>query len=180
MRKSEIEAHLAMIFGGRIAEELIFGPEEVTTGASNDIQQATQLARRMVTEWGMSDELGRLRYADNEEQIFLGRAIAQSRNVSDDTAKLIDREVRRIIETAETKARATLSEHLDALHTVAEALLAYETLSGDEVQGLLAGEPVVREDPPDQGPQMRGSVPPTHSSSGRGAIPPVPRLQPQA
>ena len=180
MRKSEIEARLAMMFGGRIAEELIFGPEEVTTGASNDIEQATVLARRMVTEWGMSDKLGRLRYSDNEESIFLGRAVARSRNVSDETAMLIDSEVRRIIEEAEALARRTLADHMDALHTVADALLEYETLSGDEVQAILAGEPIVRRDDSDSSHlPPRGSVPSSRAAPGKGAVSGGPRLQPQ-
>ncbi len=181
MRKSEIEARLAMTFGGRVAEELIFGPEEVTTGASNDIQQATDLARRMVTEWGMSDKLGRLRYAENEEQVFLGRAIAQTQNVSDDTASLIDAEVRRIIETAESRARTVLSENMDALHSLADGLLKYETLSGDEVRALLDGDEVSRTDQSRPGmPPGASPVPaagqkrrPSRSASG------VPQLQPE-
>jgi cell division protease FtsH len=181
MRKSEIEAKLAMIFGGRIAEELIFGEEEVTTGASNDIQQATNLARRMVTEWGMSDKLGRLRYTDNDEQVFLGRSIAQSRNVSDDTAMLIDSEVRRIVEEAEVRARETLSAEMDALRAVAKALLDYETLSGDEVRQLLDGKPIVQKaDPPPRPPAARSSVPPSEAeppTRPEGLQPPT--LQPQ-
>jgi cell division protease FtsH len=180
MRKSEIEARLAMTFGGRIAEEIIFGPGEVTTGASNDIQQATALARRMVTEWGMSDKLGRLRYSDNEEQVFLGRSIGQSRNVSDDTAKLIDSEVRRIIEEAEGRAREALTVNMAGLHAVAEALLTYETLSGAEVQAVLDGEPVVRPEPQAPAPPAtRGSVPPTGAAPRPVPVASEPRLQPQ-
>jgi cell division protease FtsH len=161
MHKDEIEARLAMMFGGRIAEELIFGAERVTTGASNDIQQATNLARRMVTEWGMSDKLGRLRYSDNEEQIFLGRAISQTQNVSDETATLIDSEVRRIIEESETRARASLAEHMDALHAVAEALLTFETLNGDEVRTLFGGGEINREEKNDD----KASTPPPSRST---------------
>jgi len=162
--KSELEARLAMMFGGRVAEELVFGPENVTTGAGNDIQQATGLARRMVTEWGMSDILGRLRYSENEEQVFLGRSISQTQNVSDDTARLIDNEVRRIIEEAETLARKVLSENPEALEALAEALLIHETLSGAEVRAVLDGQPVERQDPGD-----------TDRSSRAGSVPPVKR-----
>ncbi len=161
-KKAEIEAKLAMMFGGRVAEEIIFGSDNVTTGASNDIQQATELARRMVTEWGMSETLGRLRYSDNEDEIFLGRSIARTRNVSEDTTRLIDAEVRRIIEDAEARARQVLSEHREDLDRLAGALLEFETLNGDEVQGLLRGEPVVRKDgdgAADQTPGRRSSVP---------------------
>jgi len=180
MRKSEIEAKLAMIFGGRIAEELIFGEDDVTTGASNDIQQATGLARRMVTEWGMSDKLGRLRYADNDEQVFLGRSITQAKNVSDDTAMLIDSEVRRIVEEAEERARDILSSHLDALHAVADALLDYESLNGQEVQDLLDGKPVTRKsEAPPKPPAARGSVPPSDVDMPKEQGPVPPKLQPQ-
>ncbi|MDH3475073.1 MAG: ATP-dependent zinc metalloprotease FtsH [Rhodospirillales bacterium] len=182
LRKSEIEARLAMMFGGRVAEELIFGADEVTTGASNDIQQATDLARRMVTEWGMSEALGRLRYSETEEQVFLGRSIGKTQNISDETARLIDGEVRRIIEEAEDRARQALSEHMDALHAVAEALLAYETLSGEEVSAVLAGEPIVRNDRSDEDrPSKRGSVPlvgPGSPSRRRPVVGP-PQVQPQ-
>ena len=180
MRKSEIEAKLAMIFGGRIAEELIFGKDDVTTGASNDIQQATGLARRMVTEWGMSDKLGRLRYADNDEQVFLGRSITQSKSVSDDTAMLIDSEVRRIVEEAEERARDILSSHLVALHAVADALLDYESLNGQEVQDLLDGKPVTRKsEAPPKPPAARGSVPSSDVDIQNQPRSHSPKLQPQ-
>jgi len=139
----------------------LFVPGNVTTGAGNDIQQATGLARRMVTEWGMSDTLGRLRYSENKEQVFLGRSISQTQNVSDDTARLIDNEVRRIIEEAETLARQVLSENPEALGALAEALLIHETLSGAEVRAVLDGQPVERQDPGDTDRSPRaGSVPP--------------------
>ena len=182
LQKREIEARLAMMFGGRVAEELIFGPEEVTTGASNDIQQATDLARRMVTEWGMSETLGRLRYSENEDQVFLGRSIGKTQNVSEETARLIDDEVRRIIEQAEERARQVLSEHMDGLHSVAEALLAYETLSGEEVRDVLSGDPVVRNDPSDDDrPSRRSSVPLAGSGNKPKRRPVVgpPQVQPQ-
>jgi len=165
---SEINARLAMMYGGRIAEELIYGPEAVTTGAANDIQQATNMARSMVTEWGMSDKLGRLRYVDNQEEVFLGHSVARSQTISGATAKMIDEEIRRIIEEAETKARDVLTEHLEDLHTVARALLEYETLSGDEVSALLRGETIDRSDETDSGPtDRRSSVP----KAGKAAKP---------
>ena len=109
MRKNEMEARLAMIFGGRAAEEIIYGLDNVTTGASNDIQQATNMARAMVMEYGMSDKLGRLRYRQNQEEVFLGHSVSQQQNMSEDTARLIDSEVRGIIEVAENKARKILN-----------------------------------------------------------------------
>ncbi len=151
MKKSEMEARLAMMFGGRVAEEIIYGAEEVTTGASNDIQQATGMARAMVTEYGMSDKLGRLRYSENQEEVFLGHSVARSQHMSEDTARLIDEEVRRIIDVAETKARQVLTDHIDQLHLLTDALLEYETLSGAEVARVLNGEPPQSPSGPDNG-----------------------------
>ena len=159
--KLELISKLAVMYGGRIAEELIFGPENVTTGAGNDIQQATEMARRMVTEYGFSNELGPLRYSDNEEEIFLGHSVARSKSVSDETAALIDKEVRRLIDDAETTARRVLTEKGGDLENLATALLEYETLSGSEVDALLKGEPIFRPDPDDDvsSGQVKSSVP---------------------
>jgi cell division protease FtsH len=182
LKKSEIEARLAMMFGGRVAEDLIFGADNVTTGASNDIQQATGMARRMVTEWGMSEKLGRLRYSENEEEVFLGRSVTRTQSVSDDTALLIDIEVRRIIGIAEAKARTVLTENLDRLHSVAQALLVYETLSGEEVRTLLDGGTIERSEEPvaaERPSGRRGSVPTTKRPPRPGPIDPAPGLQPQ-
>ena len=162
--KQEIKSKLASMYGGRIAEELIFGAEKITTGAANDIQQATGLARKMVTEWGMSDKLGPLRYDANDEEVFLGHSVTQHKNLSDATADLIDQEIRAVIEEAESKARKILSEELDQLHAVAEALLEYETLSGSEVEGLLDGQDIVRATESEASESSVGktsSVPPT-------------------
>ena len=142
--KIELESKLAMMFGGRIAEEIEFGPENVTTGAGDDIRQATDWARRMVTEFGFSEKLGPLRYSDNEEEIFLGHSVTQRKNVSDETAAMIDSEIRVIIEAAEGTARKILLEERAGLDAIARALLEYETLSGDEIVALLRGEPVFR------------------------------------
>ena len=166
LKFKEITAKLAMMFGGRMAEELIYGTENVSTGASNDIQQATNMARRMVTEWGMSDKLGRLRYVDNQEEVFLGHSVSRSQTISGATAKLIDEEIRRIIEEAEEKARKVLTEHMEDLHKVAKALLEYETLSGDEVRIIIEGGSIDRSDDVRPGPTgRRSSVP----SSGKAA-----------
>ncbi len=168
--KREMESRLASMFGGRLAEDIIFGPENVTTGASSDIQQATGMARRMVTEFGMSEKLGRVRYNDNEQELFLGHSVTQTRGVSEATAQLIDSEVRRLIEEAEIHARRILIDHIDDLHRVAQALLEYETLSGDEVRGLLRGEPVVRKDPNDT-PAAPPAMPPRTSAGRRTSVP---------
>jgi cell division protease FtsH len=161
-----LESRLAILFGGRIAEEIIFGPDNVTTGAASDIQVATQMARGMITAYGMSDKLGRVRYQGNEQEVFLGHAVTQTQNVSEATAQLIDQEVRRLIEEAETLARKILTDNLDDLHTIAKALLEYETLSNDEIGQILRGEAIVRDDTGGAGPadrRRRASVP---SSSG--------------
>ena len=135
--KTEMKAKLAMMFGGRVAEELIFGKSNITSGASNDILQATQKARSMVVEWGMSEKLGPLRYSENEEDVFLGRSVTQRKSMSDETAKLIDQEIRGFIDEAEGHARKILKKYIKHLHSLAKALLEFETLSGDEVNELI-------------------------------------------
>ena len=168
--KVEIKAMLASLFGGRIAEELIFGSEKVTTGAADDIRRATNLARRMVTEFGFSEKLGPLRYAENEEEVFLGHSVTQRKNVSDATAKVIDEEIRRIVEDGEQTAREILTAHLDELHLLAKGLLEYETLSVDEIRRIIRGERIVRETstgaPAEEPRGRRSSVPPTGRPTG--------------
>ena len=138
--KTEMKAKIAMIFGGRVAEELIFGKDNITSGASNDILQATQKARAMVVEWGMSDKLGPLRYSENEEDVFLGRSVTQRKSMSDETAKIIDEEIRLLIENAENHARKVLKKNIKHLHALAKALLEFETLNGDDVLNLIKGK----------------------------------------
>jgi cell division protease FtsH len=162
MSKQEMTSRLAVLFGGRIAEQLIFGEDKVTTGAGNDIQQATNLARRMVTEFGMSDKLGRVRYSANEQEVFLGHSVAQTQHMSEATAQLVDEEIRSLIEQGEVDARRILTERMDDLHNISLALLEYETLSGDEVRRLLRGEPLDRPEEPHTPPQ--GAAP----TGGRG------------
>jgi cell division protease FtsH len=180
--KIEIKAMLASLFGGRVSEELIFGPDKVTTGAADDIKRATGLARRMVTEFGFSEKLGPLRYSENEEEVFLGHSVTQRKNVSDATAKVIDDEIRRCVEEGEHTARAILTSHLDELHALAHGLLEYETLSSDEIRRIIKGERIVREaasSPPpaadEPRPGRRSSVPPSGRPSGIG---PEPEPQP--
>jgi cell division protease FtsH len=132
-------SRLAMVFGGREAEILVFGPDNVTNGATGDIQQATQWARAMVMQWGMSDKLGRVRYQGNEQEVFLGHSVTQTVNMSEQTAELIDSEIRGLIEDGERTARRILTERREDVETLAQALLEFETLSGDEVRDLLAG-----------------------------------------
>ena len=138
--REQIEARLVMAYGGRAAEELIFGHDRVTTGASSDIQTATSIARRYVTQWGLSDTIGPILVGDNEQEVFLGRDISHRREVSEQTAQLVDSEVKRVISQAFTRAKNALSEHLDLLHRVAAALLERETLTREDVMTLMRGE----------------------------------------
>ncbi|MCC7045254.1 MAG: cell division protein FtsH, partial [Alphaproteobacteria bacterium] len=186
--KKWCEANIAFSFGGRVAEQLIYGEEQLNTGASNDIRQATNLARAMVTEWGMSDKLGPLRYSENEQEVFLGHSITQRKNVSDATAKLIDEEIRRIVEQGEQTARRILSERIDDLHKVAKGLLEYETLSFEECKQLLAGQSINRGDDPGDQPKAqagagggrRASVPTSGPGPKPGGLGPEPEPQPGA
>ena len=173
--KLEIKAMVASLFGGRVSEELIFGPDKVTTGAADDIRRATGLARRMVTEFGFSERLGPLRYSENEEEVFLGHSVTQRKNVSDATAKVIDEEIRRIVEEGEHTARDILTSRLDELHALAHGLLEYETLSADEIRRVIKGERIVREasaptpasDEPRPPTGRRSSVPPSGRNIGQ-------------
>jgi cell division protease FtsH len=137
--KRRLESAIATLFGGRIAEELIFGPESVTTGASNDIERATELARNMVTKWGLSDKLGPLTYSEETGEVFLGRSVTQHKQVSDVTAHAIDEEVRRVIESNYQRARQVLTTSLEKLHSMAEALMKYETIDEEQLRDIMAG-----------------------------------------
>jgi cell division protease FtsH len=168
--KLEIKAMVASLFGGRVAEELIFGAERITTGAADDIKRATMLARRMVTEFGFSEKLGPLRYSENEEEVFLGHSVTQRKNVSDATAKLIDEEIRRVVDEGEQTAREILTSRLDELHALAKGLLEYETLSADEIRRIVKGERIVRDTSPAPSEEprtgRRTSVPPSGRPTG--------------
>ena len=142
-----IESQIASLFGGRIAEEMINGADGVTTGASNDIERATELARNMVTKWGLSDRLGPLTYSEDDGEVFLGRSVTQHKQVSDDTAHAIDEEVRRIIDTNYARAEKLLEENIEQLHTMAKALIKYETIDEKQIKDIMAGrEPRPPED----------------------------------
>jgi cell division protease FtsH len=144
--REQLEGDIAVAMGGRIAEELIFGAEKVTSGASQDIEMATRMARVMVTKLGMSKVLGPLAYGDNEEEVFLGMSVAKTQNMSEKTAEIIDSEMRKIVDKGYTLANEILSNGLDELHILAKGLLEYETLSGDEINLLLRGKELDRED----------------------------------
>jgi cell division protease FtsH len=156
----QMTSRLAIMMGGRVAEELIFGKEKITSGASSDIQAATGLARNMVTRWGYSDELGLVAYGDNQEEVFLGHSVSRTQNVSEATANIIDAEVKRLVQGGYDEAKRILTEKLDDLHALAKALLEYETLSGDEIVAAMKGIAPNREDVDAKRPApSRSSVP---------------------
>ncbi|HWF78033.1 MAG TPA: ATP-dependent zinc metalloprotease FtsH, partial [Caulobacteraceae bacterium] len=160
MNFEQMTSRLAMLYGGRVAEELIFGKEKVSSGASNDISQATKLARAMVTKWGYSDALGIVEYGENQEEVFLGHSVARNQNVSEDTAKVIDAEVKRLTQAGYDEAKRILTEKLEDLHTIARSLLEFETLSGEEINGVLKGVKPRRDEPEMKAPPgPRSSVP---------------------
>ncbi len=145
--KQRLESHISTLFGGRIAEEMINGPDGVTTGASNDIERATEIARNMVTKWGLSDRLGPLTYSEDEGEVFLGRAVTQHKQVSDETAHVIDEEVRKIVDSNYQRADRILKENIDQLHAMAKALMMYETIDITQLKAIMEGrEPQPPED----------------------------------
>jgi len=167
MKHQQMVDRIAIMAGGRVAEELIFGKENITSGASSDIQQATKLARAMVTRWGFSEVLGTVAYGENEQEVFLGHSVARSQNISEETARTIDAEVRRIVTTGWEEARKILTEKAADLETLAQALLEYETLSGEEIKDLLEKGAAPNRDEnnfPNAGPSV--SVPVTPVSDG--------------
>ncbi|MCC5858151.1 MAG: ATP-dependent zinc metalloprotease FtsH [Ectothiorhodospiraceae bacterium] len=140
--KRRLNSMIAALFGGRLAEELIFGADKVTTGASNDIQRATEIARNMVTRWGLSDRMGPLSYNEDEGEVFLGHQVTKQKNVSDETAHAIDEEIRSIIDTNYERAKQILMDNMDKLHVMADALMKYETIDKSQIDDIMAGRPV--------------------------------------
>jgi cell division protease FtsH len=162
MNFTQMTSRLAILMGGRVAEELVFGKEKITSGASSDIEQATKLARAMVTRWGYSDKLGTVAYGDNQQELFLGHSVTQSQNVSEDTAQIIDAEIKRLIDTAYQQANQILTEKSKDHEVLAQGLLEYETLSGEEIKDLINGKPPSRPDPSEMDlPPVGGSAVPS-------------------
>jgi len=145
--RESLHSRLATLYGGRVAEELIFGADKVTTGASNDIERATKMARNMVTKWGLSDELGPIAYGEEEDEVFLGRSVTQHKSVSDETARKIDDEVRDILDSAYNRAKTILTENIAKLHTMSQLLLQYETIDAPQIDAIMEG----RDPPPPVG-----------------------------
>ncbi|MEM8915446.1 MAG: ATP-dependent zinc metalloprotease FtsH, partial [Pseudomonadota bacterium] len=179
--KEQLLGHISVAAGGRLAEEIIYGEEKISTGASSDIKQATQIATQMVMEWGMSEKLGLLRYAAPQQEVFLGHSVSQNQNMSDTTQSAVDSEVRRFVDESYDKARKILMDNIDQLHALAKGLLEYETLTGDEIHALLRGEEIVRPEsetpapppPPRASKGRRTSVP--SGGASKGAIGPEPQ-----
>jgi len=145
MSYEQMTSRLAIMMGGRVAEEMMFGKDKVTSGAQSDIEQATRLARMMVTRWGFSDELGAVSYGENQDEVFLGMSVARQQNVSEATAQKIDAEIKRLVESGHDEARRILEEKRDNLELLAKGLLEFETLTGDEIKDLLNGKRPNRE-----------------------------------
>ena len=176
MTREQMTSRLAIMMGGRVAEELVFGAEKVTTGASGDIEQATKLARVMVTRWGLSEELGTVAYGENQEEVFLGYSVSRQQNISEATIQKIDAEIRRLVEAGYAEATKILTEKRADLETLAKGLLEFETLSGDEIKDLLAGKRPVRESVIEPATPRSSAVP----SAGKGRPPrPDAPLDPQ-
>ena len=170
-------SRLAIMMGGRVAEELKFGKENITSGASSDIQQATKLAKAMVTEWGYSDDLGQVNYSGDQTQNYLGMGGSMG-TTSEATAQIIDSEVRRLVDTAYADATKILKKKKKDWETLSQGLLEYETLSGDEIADLLKGKPPNRDE--DAGkPPSRGSAVPTAGAKKKGGEPDSGDMEPQ-
>jgi cell division protease FtsH len=160
MSYEQMTSRLAIMMGGRVAEELIFGHDKVTSGAASDIEQATKLARMMVTRWGLSDALGTVAYGENQEEVFLGYSVARQQNISESTVQKIDAEIKRLVEEGYTEARKILEARRADLETLAKGLLEYETLSGEEIKDLLNGKAPVREGVSEPVAPRTSAVPP--------------------
>jgi cell division protease FtsH len=175
MSREQMTSRLAIMMGGRVAEEMVFGREKVTSGAASDIEQATRLARLMVTRWGLSDELGTVAYGENQEEVFLGYSVARQQNISEATVQKIDAEIKRLVEAGFAEAQQILTDKRVHLEVLAKGLLEYETLSGDEIKDLLDGKPPMREGVSEPAAPRSSAVP----TAGKGRPRPETGLEPQ-
>ena len=178
MSYEQMTSRLAIMMGGRVAEEMVFGKEKVTSGAQSDIEQATRLARMMVTRWGFSDALGAVSYGENQDEVFLGMSVARQQNVSESTAQTIDAEVKRLVGEGHDEARKVLEAKRADLETLAKGLLEFETLTGDEIKDLLAGKRPVRESVIEPQTPRSSAVPPAGKPRPRQE-PPAGEMEPQ-
>ena len=165
--RQKLESQISTLYGGRLAEEIIYGPEHVSTGASNDIKVATNLARNMVTQWGFSEKLGPLLYAEEEGEVFLGRSVAKAKHMSDETARIIDQEVKALIERNYNRARQLLTDNMDILHAMKDALMKYETIDAPQIDDLMARR--------DVRPPAGWEEPGASNNSGDNGSPKAPR-----
>ncbi|HEX5518240.1 MAG TPA: cell division protein FtsH, partial [Pseudolabrys sp.] len=160
MSREQMTSRLAIMMGGRVAEEMVFGKEKVTSGAASDIEQATKLARMMVTRWGLSDELGTVAYGENQDEVFLGYQVSRQQNISEETSRKIDGEIRRLVEAGYAEATQILNEKRSDLEVLAKGLLEFETLTGEEITDLIAGKRPVRESVIEPTTPRSSAVPP--------------------
>ena len=178
MSLEQMTSRLAIMMGGRVAEELVFGRQKVTSGAASDIEQATKLARMMVTRWGLSETLGTVAYGENQDEVFLGYQVARQQNVSEETSRKIDGEIKRLVEAGYAEAQHILEEKRGDLETLAKALLEFETLTGDEIKDLLAGKRPSRESVIEPATPRGSAVPPAGKPRPRpetGGLEPQPQ-----
>jgi cell division protease FtsH len=178
MSLEQMTSRLAIMMGGRVAEELVFGKEKVTSGAASDIEQATKLARMMVTRWGLSETLGTVAYGENQDEVFLGYQVARQQNVSEETSRKIDGEIKRLVEAGYADAQRILEDKRADLETLAKGLLEFETLTGDEIKDLLAGKRPSRESVIEPATPRGSAVPPAGKPRPRpepGGLEPQPQ-----
>ncbi len=169
--KQHLESMISSLYGGRLAEEIIYGKDKVSTGASNDIERATDIARRMVTQWGLSEKLGPLLYAEEEGEVFLGRTAAKTKHMSEETAKIIDDEIKAIIDRNYHRAETILKENMDILHAMKDALMQYETIDAHQIDDLMNRRPVRPPLEPGQRHDSTDSTPPSATAESKDESP---------
>jgi len=168
MTFEQMTSQLAIMMAGRVAEELTFGKKNITSGAQSDIEQATKLARAMVTQWGYSDKLGKVSYGANQQEIFLGHSVAQTKNVSEETAHIIDEEVRRLVEDGFREAKKILTKRKKGLEALAQGLLEFETLTGDDIDDILNGKTPSQNQGDDTPSNRSSAVPKSGTKPNKG------------